>query len=327
MAKRILVIGTGGTIAMSAGEGGLLPSRTAGDLLGAIAELIPGVEVRAIDPFNKPSANIGFSDVADIAGLIGREAAAGADGVVLVQGTDTIEETAFALELLTAERLPLVVTGAMRGASSLGADGPANLAGAIMAARDCPPGMGVIVLLNDEAHAARWVHKAHTTALNAFSSGEAGLLGRIHEGAFLVANASLSPLDLPVTALGQPWPRIALVRIAMGDDGALLLALPQLGFEGCVIEAMGAGHVPAILAPMIEKLAAQMPVVLASRAGAGRVCARTYAYAGSETDLIRRGVIPAAGISGLKARVLLAVCLRQRGKDGPNAFLRLAALI
>lgn len=327
MAKRILVIGTGGTIAMSAGEGGLLPSRSAGDLLGAIAGSLPGIAVCSIDAFNKPSANIGFSDVVDIAGLIAREAAAGVNGVVLVQGTDTIEETAFALELLNVAQIPVVVTGAMRGASSLGADGPANLAGAIIAARDCPPGMGAIVLLNDEAHAARWVHKAHTTALDAFRSGEAGLLGRIHEGAFVAAGRLLPPLVLPAGAPGQPWPRIALARIAMADDGALLQALPGLGFEGCVIEAMGAGHVPAILAPMIETLASKMPVVLASRTGAGRMCTRTYAYAGSETDLIRRGVIPAGRLSGLKARVLLAACLRQCGKDARDAFLRLAALI
>jgi L-asparaginase len=327
MTKQILVIGTGGTIAMSAGANGLLPSRSVGDLMAAISAGAPGVEVRTLDVFNKPSANIGFDDVEDIAAIISREADAGCDGVVLVQGTDTIEETAFALELINASQIPVVVTGAMRGVSSLGADGPANLAGAIIAARDGEAEMGTIVLINDEAHAARWVRKAHTTSPGAFTSGEEGLLGRIHEGVLTTTHRQLVSLALPAPTQDLPWPRIALLRIAIDDDGALLEALPQLGFDGCVIEAMGAGHVPAGLVPLIEALVSRMPVILASRTGAGQVCKRTYAYPGSETDLIGRGVLPAGRLSGLKARVLLAACLKRCGDAAPDMFRAIAGRV
>lgn len=327
MARRITVIGTGGTIAMSAAAGGLMPARAAGDLLRDVSASIPGVDVHAVDAFNKASANIGFGDLDVIAGIITHEVQAGCEGIVLVQGTDTIEETAFALELLTTQAPPLVVTGAMRGASSLGADGPANLAGAIIAARDGAPEAGVMVVLNDEAHAARWVRKAHTTALDAFDSGEEGCIGRIHEGRLALSRTPPARLRLPPATAGRSRPRIAHLTITMADDGALLNAVPDLGFEGCVIEAMGAGHAPEALAPIIGALAARMPVALASRTGDGRVCTQTYGYPGSETDLIRRGVIPAGRLSGLKARVLLTLCVARYGRAAPEIFASVAASV
>lgn len=312
---------------MSAGARGLQPSRMVGDLLADIIAVTPGVEVSAFDVFNKPSANIGFEDVEDIVAILAREADAGCDGLVLVQGTDTIEETAFAIELLNRVRIPVIVTGAMRGASSPGADGPANLAGAVIAARDVSTGMGAVVVLNDEAHAARWVRKAHTSATGAFTSGEQGLLGRIHEGSFVITHRQLPYLALPSVTHKTEWPRIALLRVAMADKGEILAALPDMGFSGCVIEAMGAGHVPADIMPVIDKLAAHMPVVMSSRTGDGLVCTHTYAYAGSETDLLARGVVPAGRLSGLKARVLLAACIRYSGKAAALTFREIASKV
>lgn len=118
------------------------------------------------------------------------------------------------------------------------------------------------------------------------------------------------------TTEGSPLP-VALVKVAMGDDGRLLGLLPGLGYAGAVLEGMGAGHVPAEVAPLVGELAAMIPVVLASRAMTGHVFTRTYGYPGAEIDLIERGVVPSGYLSGLKARLLLGLVLRSsRGAAG-----------
>jgi L-asparaginase len=107
----------------------------------------------------------------------------------------------------------------------------------------------------------------------------------------------------------------------MGDDGRLLGSLPGLGYAGVVLEGMGAGHVPADVAPLVGELAARIPVVLASRAMTGHVFTHTYGYPGSEIDLIQRGVVPAGYLSGLKARLLLGLVMRSgKGADVAAAF-------
>ena len=125
---------------------------------------------------------------------------------------------------------------------------------------------------------------------------------------------------LPAAA-GAPA-AIALIKVPMGDDGRLLKALPGLGYAGAVIEGMGAGHVHADVAPIVEEVAKKMPVVLASRAMTGPVFTKTYGYPGAEIDLIKRGVVPAGYLSGLKARLLLGLVMRDAKGAGKvaNAF-------
>jgi L-asparaginase len=113
---------------------------------------------------------------------------------------------------------------------------------------------------------------------------------------------------------------VALIKIAMGDDGRMLAALPGLGYAGVVLEGMGAGHVPAEVAPLVGDLAKKIPVVLASRAMTGPVFTHTYGYPGAEIDLIKRGVVPAGYLSGLKARLLLGLVRRGKGGKVAEAF-------
>lgn len=324
---RIVVIGAGGTLAMTRQGDGLAPARTAADLVESVRPFLAGTELAPVDAFSRPSANLGFADVAHLAGLVEEAAEAGADGVVITQGTDTIEETAFALELISTARIPVVMTGGMRGAAEAGADGPANLLGAIIAASSAPAGMGVMVVMNDEVHASRYVSKVHTTARDAFSSGDAGLVGRIEEGDLRLAQTALPALTITRAPAAAPWPRVALVRLAMDDDGGLIDAVASSGFDGCILEAMGAGHAPASLVARLEALAARAPVVLVSRTGRGRVCRKTYAYAGSEIDLLARNLVWGGALTGLKARVLLTLCLRAAARDAAADFLRIAQLI
>ncbi|MBO4222356.1 asparaginase [Bradyrhizobium neotropicale] len=309
---RILLVSTGGTITMTGGVGGgIAPALTGEDLARAVPELDTIAALDVVTFSTKPGASLTLSDLAEIAALIDARLGGNDAGAVVVQGTDSIEESAFALDLIVKSNKPVVVTGAMRGAASPGADGPANLLAAVtVATAPIMTGCGTTVVLNDEIHAARHVAKADTSLPGAFRSPAAGPLGRVAEGDVWLL---FKPERLPPLArvIATTVPPVALVRIGLGDDGRLLSALAGLGYRGAVIEAMGAGHVPASVAPLVGALAEAMPVVLASRTGAGPVFTRTYGFDGSEIDLIRRGVIPSGMLSGVKARLLLQLLLGQ----------------
>ncbi|MBW6398185.1 asparaginase [Roseomonas sp. HJA6] len=311
--KRLLLLSLGGTITMvPSAEGGIAPKLGAAELVASVPALAEVAEIEADSPERLPSPSLTPDHLVAVAVRIAAAFAAGADGAVVIQGTDTIEESAFLLDLLVAGDKPVVVTGAMRGAAAPGADGPANLLAASRVAASAEArGLGALAVLNDQIHAARFVQKTHTALPSAFQSPLAGPLGIVAEDRVrLFARVARNPILPPEDAPPRP---VALVRWAMGDDGRLLGALPGLGYEGAVIEGMGAGHVPADAAEAVGALAARMPVVLASRCVTGPVFTETYGYAGGEIDLIRRGAIPAGMLSGPKARLLLGLALRGNG--------------
>jgi L-asparaginase len=303
---RVAVFTLGGTIAMQAAPGqGVAPALSASDLLAAVPGLEDsGVELTIQDVANKPGASLSFGDVFDLADVASAALGAGLAGVVVIQGTDTIEETAYLLDLLVAADAPVVVTGAMRNPSLAAPDGPANILAAIrVAASSCARGLGCVVVMNDQIHAARWVTKAHTASPAAFISPGFGPLGQIAEGQVYVPVRlrDRSPLFSPAP---RRQVRAGLVTITLGDDGVVIDALAG-HVEGLVVAALGAGHVPADTVTSLAKLAGRMPVVLASRTGAGPVHQRTYGFPGSETDLLARGLISAGYLAPLKARLLL----------------------
>ncbi|TCZ64825.1 asparaginase [Roseicella aquatilis] len=307
---RILVLSLGGTITMLPGDaGGITPKLGAAELVAAVPALADIAEIEAHSPFRLPSPSLSPGNLVEVARRIEEGFAGGCDGAVVVQGTDTIEESAFLLDLLIAADRPVVITGAMRGADAPGADGPANLLAAVRtAAAPEAQGLGTLAVLNYDIHAARFVQKSHTALPSAFASPLVGPIGAVVEGQ---PRLLVRPPRLPtLPSFGGPPRPIALLRWAMGEDGRLLEALPGLGYAGAVVEGMGAGHVPAEVAPLLGELAARMPVVLASRCMTGPVFTRTYGYAGSEIDLLGRGLIPAGILSGLKARLLLGLALR-----------------
>jgi L-asparaginase len=308
---KLLLVSLGGTITMTtSSSGGVVPTLTAKDLVAAVPALAGVAELEAVSPRRLPSASLRLDDLLEVAALVDRRLHAGMDGAVVVQGTDTIEETAFVLDLLVGSDKPVVVTGAMRGPESAGADGPANLLAAVMvAATPAAAGLGALVCLNDEIHAARFAQKSHTALPSAFTSPQAGPLGAVIEArARLHLRLERTRFDLrPRAGVDAP---VALLKMTLDDDGRLLKTLPELGYRGCVIEGMGAGHVPAAVAPLVEDLARQMPVVLSSRVAAGPAFTNTYGYPGSEIDLLRRGALPAGALSGPKARLLLMLLLR-----------------
>jgi L-asparaginase/Glu-tRNA(Gln) amidotransferase subunit D len=311
MSAAISVFFLGGTISMS-GNGAGVVSRLGGhELIAAVpqlAELPVAIEVR--DFRRLPSACLGFADIAELVAAAGQ---ADPDGVVVVQGTDTIEETSYLIDLLWPHPAPIVVTGAMRNPALAGPDGPANLLAAVQVAasprfRD----LGALVVLNDEVHAARYVRKLHTTSPATFGSPNAGPVGLLVEGVPVPLMRPARFIVPPSTDRQQGvrplGARVALYVASLDDDGALLAEVAA-NYAGLVVAGVGAGHVPAALAEPLGALAAQLPVVLASRAGAGPVLTHTYGAPGSEIDLLGRGLLGAGLLDAYKARVLLRVLL------------------
>lgn len=313
---RVTVFGLGGTIAMThAPGGGVSPALSAADLVAAVPGLDgAGAELRVVDFRQKPGASLSFDDLYRLAAAISDAAASGCAGSVVTQGTDTIEETGYALDLLVPGEAPVVVTGAMRNPTMAGPDGPANMLAAVrVAASPAARGLGCLVTLNDEIHAARWVRKTHASSPAAFASPGHGPLGEVTEGRVRipVALRHRSPVIEPDPA--RPV-RVGLVTVVLGDDGSLVEALGERA-DGLVVAGFGVGHVPAGLAGVLGGLAARIPVVLASRTGAGPVHDRTYGFPGSERDLLGRGLISAGYLDPLKARVLLHLLIGSGADD------------
>jgi len=307
---RVAVIGMGGTIAMSpAATGGVVPALAAADLLAAVPGLAElGLAITATSLRSLPSPSIGFADLLALSAEVRAEIAAGAEGVVITHGTDTIEETAFFLDLTVPSGVPVVVTGAMRHPTAAGADGPANLYAAIrVATAPGARGLGCLVVMSDEVHGARFVRKNHTSSTAAFVSPGFGPLGLLVEGEPRWRPTPRSGFTIAARPAVADL-RVALVTVAIGDDGELLRRAGD-AFDGIVLAGLGAGHVPIGMVDLVAGFAARKPVVLASRTGSGSVLRSTYGYPGSERDLLERGLVHAGFLDPAKARVLLQLLL------------------
>jgi L-asparaginase len=304
----VAVASLGGTITMTSASAGaaVTPTLQAADLVAAVPGLDEVAELSAATLRTEPGAWLTPGDVVAV-GDWAREQQA--DGIVVVQGPDPIEETAYLLGLHWDRPEPLVVTGAMRAPSAPGADGPANLLSAVVvagsaAARD----RGALVVLNDDVHAAGRVRKTDAIAMHAFSSAPFGPVGRVHERGATFAEGPARWPALPAPVAGRS-PRVALLETHLGDRGELLRLVADAGYDGIVLAGFGAGHVSAALAEAVTEVVPRCPVVLATRTGGGPVLRATYGFVGSEQDLLARGVVPAGWLDPRKARLLLWVLL------------------
>lgn len=304
----VSVLALGGTIA-STGSAGVTPRLTADELVESVPGLAEVADIDA-DTFRQvPSPELTLVDLVALAKEIDRRLQRGAAGVVVTQGTNTIEETAFVLDLLVHSEAPVVVTGAMRNPTLAGADGPANLLGAVKTAvSEQARGLGTVIVFADEIHAARFARKAHTQSISPFRSSPVGPIGWLSEGAVRVGARPVGRRRLQLDEIAES-PPVALLTFGAGDEGLLAAAVGPAGYRALVVEATGGGHVTARTVEELERLAAQMPVVLASRTGAGEVLRRTYSFVGSEEDLARRGLISAGAMTAAHARMLLRMLL------------------
>jgi L-asparaginase len=307
MRTRVQVFFLGGTIGMTGAPGqGASPRLDAAELLAGLAPA-GTVEVVPVDFLKVGSAHLRLGQLLDLVRAADRAVAEGASGVVVVQGTDSMEESAYLLDLLWRHDEPLVVTGAMRNPGLPGPDGPANLTAALaVAASPDWRGTGATVLLNDEVHAARHVAKRHTSLPSAFESPNAGPVGRLLEGVPVLTSHPSRRRPLPVPERLDV--RVPLLTATLEDDPAVYEAVAGLG-DGLVVAGFGAGHVRTDVAEVVGRIAGLVPVVLTSRAGAGSVHTRTYGGPGSEEDLLAKGLVNGGHLTGLKARLLLMVLL------------------
>ncbi|MGC5629626.1 asparaginase [Georgenia sp. Z1344] len=302
----------GGTIAMSTstpGEGAV-PALSASDLL----ELTPGLadvaEISAEQLTNVPSASLTLDDVLRVHAWADARVRAGVDGIVVTHGTDTLEETAYLLDLLWGHDVPIVVTGAMRSAAMAGAEGPANLlAAAVTAASADARGLGVLACLNDTVHLAARVTKVSSTALETFESPGTGPVGVVVEDRYW---PSWTPVDRLPALVAPPDGRVAvpLLESPFDDDGSVLRAVLATGVRGVVLAGTGVGHVSGEAAELVSAAIDDgVTVVVASRTLRGGTTTRLYGFPGSEQDLIARGALMAGRLSARKARLLLHLLL------------------
>ncbi|WIM12162.1 asparaginase [Enhydrobacter sp.] len=325
---RIHVLALGGTIATRPDAAGAMQMGLgADDLVAAVPTLGKIAEIEAETVSRVGSHSLSFDQIHALASRI---RALEADGIVVTQGTDTLEETGFLLDLLLDLDVPVVVTAAMRNPALTSPDGPGNLLAAVRVATDPwvrthAKALGVMAVMLDEVYAAADVLKVHPTRINAFASTQTGPLAALVEDR--VVPLSLPVRDAIVTArrrLGNTVPGkaspVALLWMALDEPGGLveaMLAAPdRLGYRGAVIAAMGGGHTPERATDILVRLAAAMPAVVSPRAGGGPLLEKTYGGPSSEIALRKAGLIWGGRLHPLKARVLLETCLRA-GLDRP----------
>jgi L-asparaginase len=325
-AARLQIVSLGGTIlGRRSPGGGYEPAVSIEEFVDALG---PGLAASfdSVDWKSAPSADLRIEDIVGVSQVARRCADGGAAAVIVLCGTDTLEEVAFGLDVLWDRDEPIVVTGALRPPDALGADGQANVAAAVAVATTASAaGRGCLVVLNDEVHAARHVRKSHPSSLAAFASHPVGPIGGVSEGRVrFYADTWRSPaIRLPEGATPAP---VALLQFTIGDDARLVDAVEAAGYRGLVIEGGGGGSVSARWAEALSRVAQRMPVVYASRTGAGPVLESTYGGPGGEIDLVRRGVQPAGVLDGRKARVLLSLLLASDSADVLGDFDRIADL-
>ncbi|WP_211229269.1 asparaginase [Nakamurella lactea] len=304
-------IALGGTIASvpEAGRVGAAPGLSSAELAAAVPGLTTFARIETADVDRVGSSELTMEQVLTVRDTAEALVDRGAVGVVVSQGTDSLEESAYALDLLWDRPEPVVFTAAMRTAAMPGADGPANLLGAVRCAIAEPArDLGVLVCLNDEVHAARWVRKTHTSSVATFRSDPLGPLGWLVEDRLRIPLRHRRFPAVPLVA-DAPIPPVALVTSVLGDDGRVLAELPRLGYRGLVLAGMGGGHVPSSWLAALRGLVEQLPVVLACRTGAGEGLRNTYSRPGSEIDLLATGLVSAGALHPFKARMLLTIAL------------------
>ena len=305
MPKKILVLHTGGTISMQADATGAVVT-SQDNPMNHVSNPLEGIEVHTLDFFNLPSPHIKPKHMLALYHKI-KEEADNYDGVVITHGTDTLEETAYFLDTMKIPPIPIVLTGAMRSSNELGSDGVYNYLSALrVASDDKAADKGVLVVMNDEIHAAKYVTKTHTTNVSTFQTPTHGPLGLIMKQEILYFKTAEPRVRFDLEHIQGLVPIISAYA-GMTDELIDMLDLEQL--EGLVIQAFGAGNVPKETAQKLENLLQKgIPVALVSRCFNG-IAEPVYAYQGGGVQLQRAGVFFVKELNAQKARLKLLIAL------------------
>ena len=310
MPKKILVLHTGGTISMQADATGAVVT-SQDNPMNHVSNPLEGIEVHTLDFFNLPSPHIKPKHMLALYHKI-KEEADNYDGVVITHGTDTLEETAYFLDTMKIPPIPIVLTGAMRSSNELGSDGVYNYLSALrVASDDKAADKGVLVVMNDEIHAAKYVTKTHTTNVSTFQTPTHGPLGLIMKQEILYFKTAEPRVRFDLEHIQGLVPIISAYA-GMTDELIDMLDLEQL--DGLVIQAFGAGNIPKETAQKLENLLQKgIPVALVSRCFNG-IAEPVYAYQGGGVQLQRAGVFFVKELNAQKARLKLLIALNARLK-------------
>ena len=305
MPKKILVLHTGGTISMQADATGAVVT-SQDNPMNHVSNPLEGIEVHTLDFFNLPSPHIKPKHMLALYHKI-KEEADNYDGVVITHGTDTLEETAYFLDTMKIPPIPIVLTGAMRSSNELGSDGVYNYLSALrVASDDKAADKGVLVVMNDEIHAAKYVTKTHTTNVSTFQTPTHGPLGLIMKQEILYFKTAEPRVRFNLEHIQGLVPIISAYA-GMTDELIDMLDLEQL--DGLVIQAFGAGNVPKETAQKLENLLQKgIPVALVSRCFNG-IAEPVYAYQGGGVQLQQAGVFFVKELNAQKARLKLLIAL------------------
>ncbi len=306
--KHLLVIHTGGTISMSQDQSNKVVTNDINPISMHQDVINQYAQIDELNPFNVPSPHMTIQHVKQLKDII-LEAVTNKyyDGFVITHGTDTLEETAFLLDLILGIEQPVVITGAMRSSNEIGSDGLYNYISAIRVASDEKARhKGVMVVFNDEIHTARNVTKTHTSNTNTFQSPNHGPLGVLTKD-----RVQFHHMPYRQQALENVNDKlnIPLVKAYMGMPGDIFSFYSREGIDGMVIEALGQGNIPPSALEGIQQLVSlNIPIVLVSRSFNG-IVSPTYAYDGGGYQLAQQGFIFSNGLNGPKARLKLLVAL------------------
>lgn len=313
MAREVVVLSTGGTIASTGNGEAATPQMRGAELVDAVPELSTYAELAVRDVAQIPSFDMDLETMSDVRDAAAEAADGGADGVVVTHGTDTMEESAYVLDLTLDLDVPVVFTGAQRRPDEVSSDGPANLRTAVRAAsheRFRGHG-GVYVAFDTELHAARDVTKAHTSALGSFESPDKGPVASFDRAGVRVHRSPGSYSEsLPVTSSDAAVP---MVKSAAGVGARQVEFAVSAGVDGLVVEGTGLGNTTSAIGTAVASATDEgIPVVVASRCHAGTT-APVYGTDGGGQTLVDRGVIQAGDLPAHKARLKLALALAADG--------------
>ena len=314
-------IATGGTIAMKIDPvtKGVVPAITGDDLMQSVPDADKYARIE-VNNFSKMSANYITNEwwarlTRSVQEALDRQEVA---GVIIAQGTDTMEETAYWLDLTVNSEKPVVLIGAQRNASSLDFDGPRNLMNAIRIAV-CPDarGKGVMVAMNNQINAARSVTKTHTGNVETFQGGNFGWLGEVWEDKVVFSRTPLRRMHIPITA-SDNWPTVHIFPMYAGADGMFIRHAVDNGTKGVVIQAVGMGNMNISMFEAVKyALGKGVPVVIATRVPNGRTMP-VYGFEGGGKTTFDAGAIMAGDLNPQKAKILLTLLLQNGTPDCAN---------
>lgn len=310
MANKVVIIFTGGTISMKIDPEihAAIPALNSDEIMAMVTNIKNFAEIEIINFANLPSPHITPNVMMDLAKVvksnINRD---DVTGVIVTHGTDTLEETAYLLDLVINNEKPVIVVGAMRNSSELGYDGSSNLSGAICTAiSPRAKHKGVLVVMNNEVNAAAEVTKTNTLSLDTFKSPEFGSLGIVDNDEVIFYRDIISRQYINTEKIEN---KVALIKSVPGMESDIIDFYIENNYKGIVIEALGRGNLPPSMLPGIKRaIDNNLPVIIVSRCPTGRVL-DTYGYEGGGKNLRELGVIFGGNLPGQKARIKLMLIL------------------